>query len=50
MISNRKGVNVPDVMLPLTALSPKDLKDLEFACKSGLIGSPCRLYSAQPMC
>ena len=36
MISNRKGVNVPDVMLPLTALSPKDLKDLEFACQIGV--------------
>ena len=31
-ISNRKGVNVPDVVLPLAALSPKDRKDLEFAC------------------
>ncbi|MEZ7813013.1 MAG: pyruvate kinase [Paracoccaceae bacterium] len=36
IISNRKGVNVPDVMLPLTALSPKDLKDLEFACEIGV--------------
>ena len=26
-ISNRKGVNVPDVVLPLAALSPKDRKD-----------------------
>ena len=31
-ISNRKGVNVPDVLLPLKALSPKDRADLEFAC------------------
>ena len=29
-ISNRKGVNVPDVVLPLAALSEKDLADLEF--------------------
>ncbi len=35
-ISNRKGVNVPDVVLPLAALSPKDLKDLEFACNMGV--------------
>ena len=35
-ISNRKGVNVPDVVLPLAALSPKDLKDLEFACSLGV--------------
>lgn len=35
-ISNRKGVNVPDVVLPLAALSAKDLKDLEFACELGV--------------
>jgi pyruvate kinase len=35
-ISNRKGVNVPDVVLPLAALSDKDLKDLEFACSIGV--------------
>ncbi|MEO1641274.1 MAG: pyruvate kinase [Pseudomonadota bacterium] len=35
-ISNRKGVNVPDVTLPLAALSPKDRKDLEFVCKLGV--------------
>lgn len=35
-ISNRKGVNVPDVMLPLTALSDKDRKDLEFVCELGV--------------
>ena len=31
-ISNRKGVNVPDVVLPLAALTAKDKLDLEFAC------------------
>jgi pyruvate kinase len=36
MISNRKGVNVPDVTLPLAALSEKDLKDLEFVCELGV--------------
>ena len=35
-ISNRKGVNVPDVILPLAALSDKDRKDLEFACRLGV--------------
>jgi pyruvate kinase len=35
-ISNRKGVNVPDVVLPLAALSKKDLGDLEFACELGV--------------
>ncbi len=35
-ISNRKGVNVPDVVLPLAALTKKDRKDLEFACNLGV--------------
>lgn len=35
-ISNRKGVNVPDVVLPLAALTDKDHKDLELACKLGV--------------
>ncbi|CAN5797535.1 pyruvate kinase [soil metagenome] len=35
-ISNRKGVNVPDVVLPLAALSPKDKKDLDFVCGLGV--------------
>jgi pyruvate kinase len=35
-ISNRKGVNVPDVELPLAALSEKDRADLEFACELGV--------------
>lgn len=35
-ISNRKGVNVPDVILPLAALSEKDRSDLEFACDLGV--------------
>ncbi|MCB1389137.1 MAG: pyruvate kinase [Rhodobacteraceae bacterium] len=36
VISNRKGVNVPDVLLPLRALSPKDKADLEFVCELGV--------------
>ena len=35
-ISNRKGVNVPDVTLPVAALSEKDRKDLEFVCELGV--------------
>ncbi|MCV6595893.1 MAG: pyruvate kinase [Mangrovicoccus sp.] len=35
-ISDRKGVNVPDVVLPLAALSEKDRKDLEFVCDLGV--------------
>ena len=35
-ISDRKGVNVPDVVLPLRALSEKDRSDLEFACGLGV--------------
>ncbi|OUS20500.1 pyruvate kinase [Litorivita pollutaquae] len=35
-ISNRKGVNVPDVVLPLAALSGKDRADLEFVCQLGV--------------
>ncbi|NNK77375.1 MAG: pyruvate kinase, partial [Litoreibacter sp.] len=35
-ISNNKGVNVPDVILPLAALSDKDRKDLEFVCELGI--------------
>lgn len=35
-ISDRKGVNVPDVVLPLAALSAKDRRDLEFACELGV--------------
>ncbi|WP_420862302.1 pyruvate kinase [Algirhabdus cladophorae] len=36
VISSRKGVNVPDVVLPLAALSQKDRKDLEFVCQLGV--------------
>ncbi|TYO90887.1 pyruvate kinase [Oceanicella actignis] len=36
VISDRKGVNVPDVVLPLAALTDKDRKDLEFACRLGV--------------
>ena len=35
ILSNHKGVNVPDVILPISALTSKDLKDLDFALKLG---------------
>lgn len=35
-ISNRKGVNVPDAVLNLAALSEKDRDDLEFVCQLGV--------------
>ena len=35
-ISDRKGVNVPDVILPLAALSEKDCADLDFICGLGI--------------
>ena len=35
-ISDRKGVNVPDVVLPVAALSDKDREDLEVACELGV--------------
>ena len=35
-LSNRKGVNVPDVMLPISALTEKDLTDLDFALSLGV--------------
>ena len=35
-ISNNKGVNLPDVVLPLAALTEKDREDLEFALGLGI--------------
>lgn len=35
ILSDRKGVNVPNAVLPLAALTPKDRKDLTFALKEG---------------
>lgn len=34
-LSDRKGVNVPNAVLPLAALTTKDRKDLTFALKAG---------------
>ncbi|MBD0864818.1 MAG: pyruvate kinase [Rhodobacteraceae bacterium] len=56
IISNRKGVNVPDVVLPLAALSEKDCADLEFACALGVdwlalsfIQRPADVYEARSL-
>lgn len=35
-LSDRKGVNVPDVVLPIPALTPKDHADLRFALDHGV--------------
>ncbi|MEJ7927808.1 pyruvate kinase [Sphingobium sp. AN641] len=35
-LSNRKGVNVPDVVVPMAALTQKDRRDLSFAMQQGM--------------
>ncbi len=35
-ISDKKGVNLPDIILPTSPLTPKDLKDLEAAVRMGV--------------
>lgn len=34
-LSNSKGLNVPDVIVPMAALTEKDRRDLTFACEQG---------------
>jgi pyruvate kinase len=36
MLSDRKGLNVPDVVVPIAALTEKDRSDLAFALKQGV--------------
>ncbi|MEG3164583.1 pyruvate kinase [Sphingomonas sp. PB2P19] len=36
MLSNSKGLNVPDVVLPMAALTAKDISDLAFAVDQGV--------------
>ncbi|MFN7710263.1 MAG: pyruvate kinase [Holosporales bacterium] len=36
VLSDRKGVNVPDVSLPISALTPKDREDLAFGLELGV--------------
>ncbi|NIY73606.1 pyruvate kinase [Marivivens donghaensis] len=57
IISNRKGVNVPDVVLPVPALSDKDRKDLEFVCGLGVdwlalsfVQRPSDMEEARALC
>jgi pyruvate kinase len=35
-VSNRKGVSLPDTVIPLAALAPKDIADLEAALDAGI--------------
>jgi pyruvate kinase len=35
-LSNNKGLNVPDVVVPMAALTPKDISDLAFAVEQGV--------------
>ncbi|MEO8724324.1 MAG: pyruvate kinase, partial [Sphingobium sp.] len=35
ILSNRKGVNVPDVVVPMAAMTEKDRRDLSFAMQQG---------------
>ena len=35
VLSNSKGLNVPDVVVPMAALTAKDRRDLTFACEQG---------------
>jgi pyruvate kinase len=35
-LTDRKGVNVPDVVLPITPLTEKDLRDLQYALELGI--------------
>lgn len=36
VLSDRKGLNVPDVVLPISALTEKDRRDLEFGLELGV--------------
>jgi pyruvate kinase len=36
LLSERKGVNVPSVLLPISALTPKDRSDLQFGLELGV--------------
>ena len=48
-LSNRKGVNVPSVILPLSALTPKDIEDLAFGLDQGVdVGGVVPSCSARP--
>ena len=44
-LSDRKGVNVPDVVLPIPILTEKDRRDLEFALSLGVDLSLIHIFS-----
>ena len=44
-LSDRKGVNVPGVALPLSALTEKDLRDMNFGLDQGIDICARRLFS-----
>lgn len=46
-LSDRKGVNVPDVVLPINALTEKDISDLNFALDMG-VDWICLSFVQQP--
>ncbi|CAJ1328824.1 unnamed protein product [Effrenium voratum] len=35
-LGGRKGVNTPDVILPMSPITPKDREDIKFACRHGV--------------
>jgi pyruvate kinase len=46
LLSDRKGVNVPDIMLPIPALTAKDRSDLAFALEHGVDFEEARAIAA----
>ncbi len=50
VVKNHKGVNLPDTMLPIPALTPKDRADLDYALSDWMsIGWRCLSCSAPTM-
>lgn len=47
VLSDHKGVNLPDVVLPISALTAKDKQDLDFALKLG-VDWVCLSFVQQP--
>ena len=49
-LSDRKGVNIPNLALPISALTEKDLGDLDFALKLGVdwvaLSFVCLIYTS----
>jgi pyruvate kinase len=46
-LSERKGVNIPDEIIPLSPLTAKDRRDLEYGSSSAPTGSRCRSSSVR---